>query len=229
MKKKWWFNGSYTVEAAFVVPLGFLVLMSLSCLFTALLRQNNIHMSLLQVSAMYGYSGQKQISLEDILKDHVLIQWEEDGQEKVCYADYNIAIPFIGSRFMKMHQYQQMCVSDYAGISMVPEETGEGEVYIAENGKVFHKNRECTYLRTRIQSALLLEVKEKRNQSGGIYYPCESCCHSQARKESELVYYTSYGNRYHIKKSCSKIKRTVRKVKRSMAGNLSPCSKCGGE
>lgn len=43
-----------------------------------------------------------------------------------------------------------------------------------------------------------------------------------------MVYFTSYGDRYHIRKECSKLKRNVRAVRRSKAGNLSPCSKCGG-
>ena len=41
LMKRRWEQASYTVEAAFVVPLGFLVLMSLSCLFTGAVKQNN--------------------------------------------------------------------------------------------------------------------------------------------------------------------------------------------
>ena len=48
LMKRRWEQASYTVEAAFVVPLGFLVLMSLSCLFTGAVKQNNVQMALLK-------------------------------------------------------------------------------------------------------------------------------------------------------------------------------------
>jgi predicted SprT family Zn-dependent metalloprotease len=121
-----------------------------------------------------------------------------------------------------------MAVTDYSGCSMVSDEVADYFVYIAENGKVFHRDRECTYLRIRIQESTPYVLENKRNQSGGIYYPCESCCHAEAQPSAAMVYFTSYGDRYHIRKECSKLKRNVRAVRRSKAGNLSPCSKCGG-
>ena len=54
LMKRRWEQASYTVEAAFVVPLGFLVLMSLSCLFTGAVKQNNVQMALLKTVQAYG-------------------------------------------------------------------------------------------------------------------------------------------------------------------------------
>lgn len=225
---RWWCRGSYTVEAALTVPLGFLILMSLSCLLTMLLRQNDIQMSLLHTVQSYSVTNSKLSSISEIPAQGVLIRWKEQDGEQYCYVKYREKIPFLGARLFRLRRYQQMAVTDYSGRSMVSDETGDETVYLAENGRVYHKDRECTYLRTRVQLDMVYAVKNKRNQSGGIYYPCESCCRALVQSDTTEVYYTVYGDRYHISGTCPKLKRTVRAVKRSKAGNLPPCSKCGG-
>lgn len=228
MKRKNWYGGSFTVEAALAVPFGFLVLLSLSCLFQALVRQNNIQMAMLRAVQSYSSYGECMVSLEEFVQSRQLILWKETENGKLCYVNDSIEIPFLGSRFFKMNRYQQMVASDYRGISMVSEEEAEGMVYVAKNGQVYHLDRECTYLRTRIHTTTVIEAAGLRNQSGGKYYPCESCCKGEEQEGTEQIYLTSYGNRYHVGRNCSKLKRTVRKVPRSEVGNLAACSKCGG-
>lgn len=225
--KRWWEQASYTVEAAFVVPLGFLVLMSLSCLFTGAVKQNNVQRALLKTVQAYGMTQSRTSALQGIADQKVLIRWKEQGGEELVCTDYYQRIPFLGSRLFGLHRYQQMTAVDYSGLSMVSDEEGDYFVYIAENGQVYHMDRECTYLRPRIRQDTVLALKGKRNQSGGIYYPCESCCRSETQPAGIQVYYASYGERYHIRADCSKLKRTVRSVRRSKVGNLPPCSKCG--
>lgn len=230
MKYFWkkWSQASYTVEAAFVVPFGFLVLFSLSILFTLLIKGNDVQMSLLRTTQTYAVTGSRMSSVSGMLAQGVPVSWKEQDGMKICYAGYSKGVPFLGSRIFRLHRYQQMVVADYSGCSMISDETGDYFVYIAENGRVFHRDRECSYLRTGIQESTLYLVKSKRNQSGGIYYPCESCCRGEMTSSAETVYFTSYGDRYHIRKECSKLKRNVKAVRRSKAGNLPPCSKCGG-
>ena len=225
---KKWCQASYTVEAAFTVPLGFLVLFSLSVLFILLIKGNKVQMSLLHTVQTYAVTGSKMSSAAGLLDQGVLVRWKEQEGTNYCYTGYSEGVPFLGSRFFRLHRYQQMAVTDYSGCSMVSDEVADYFVYIAENGKVFHRDRECTYLRIRIQESTPYVLENKRNQSGGIYYPCESCCHAEVQPSAARVYFTSYGDRYHIRKECSKLKRNVRAVRRSKAGNLSPCSKCGG-
>lgn len=229
MKKKSWCRGSFTVEAAFVVPLVFLVLLSLSCLFHALARQNDIQMAMLRAVQSYSSHGKCIASLERFIQDKELLLWKKAENGQVCYVNYVVEIPFLGSRFFKINRYQQMMANDYRGISMISDEKGEGMVYVAKNGQVYHLERECTYLRTRIQTTAVSQAIELRNQSGGKYYPCEDCCGGEEQEEREKVYLTTYGNRYHVSRNCSKLKRTVRKVSRSEVGNLAACSKCGAE
>lgn len=229
MGKKWWSRGSFTVEAALVVPFGFLVLMSLSCLFGILLRQNDIQLGMVRaVQTCRGGKGSLS-SLELMRSEHVLLQWSDTAEGKRCYVDRFEEIPFLGSRFLKLHCYQQMVASDYGGVSMVSGESGDELVYVAENGTVYHLDRECTYLRVRIRTVTVRRLETTRNQSGGIYYPCESCCASCPQSADTAVYIASYGVRYHIQSGCPKLKRTVRTVHLSEVGNLPVCSKCGGE
>jgi hypothetical protein len=226
-QKNCWQEGSYTVEAALTVPFGFLVLLSLSCLFVMLLHQNQIQMGMVRAVQNYGCTNSTLASLELLGTDGVILRWEDTADGKICYVDRRETVPFLGLSILGLHQYQQMVASDYSGVSMVGEDSGEETVYVAANGKVYHGDRDCTYLRTRIQNVTVNALNTKRNQSGGIYYPCESCCHSQAQDGTVTVYITSYGDRYHKNRQCSKLKRTVREVSRSKVGNLPACSKCG--
>lgn len=103
-------------------------------------------------------------------------------------------------------------------------ESEDGEtVYITETGSVYHRDENCTHIRRSISSGKVAELEKRRNGSGGKYYPC-SC---YLAHPSALVYYTTYGDRYHSTLSCSRLKRTVRKVKLSEAEHLRPCTKCG--
>lgn len=227
MKKRHWCGGSFTVEAAFVVPLGFLVLLSLSCLFQWLVRQNDTHMVLLRAVQSYGCQGRGIASLEGFIQDGTIILWKEQENGQICYVDEKVEIPFLGSRFFKMNRYQQMVANDYDGVSMVSEETDDTMVYVAKNGQVYHKNRECTYLRPSIRKTTVSQAADLRNQSGGKYYPCESCCDGREQGGQEYIYLTSYGNRYHLNRNCSKLKRMVRQVNLSEVGDMAACSKCG--
>ena len=97
-------------------------------------------------------------------------------------------------------------------------------VYVAENGVVYHKDRNCTHIKLSIQPASLEDAKKMRNEYGGKYYPCEKC----GKYASGVVFITKDGNRYHSSLDCSGLKRTISCVHIDEAGGLRPCSKCGG-
>ena len=112
------------------------------------------------------------------------------------------------------------------------DEQGDGEaaeeeyVYLTETGTVYHVDRNCTYLRPRVQRTDAAAVDQLRNHSGGKYYPCENCRPAKVG----VLFVTPDGNRYHDSTECSGLKRTVREVPRAQVeGRMPPCSKCGGE
>lgn len=215
-----------TVEACLIVPFCFFALLSLLCPFQILLKKNCIQAEMFRAAQSYGAYGEKVLTVKTLAKEGVLLQWKEENGEKLCYVEYKLPVPFAGIGIGQLNCYQQMVVADYQGISMVPEGGEEGYVYLAENSRVCHLQSDCTYLKIKIRTVTFAEIKELRNQSGEIYYPCESCIQNQMINP---LYITSYGTRYHSKKDCSKIQRNVRKVLRSQIGSMPVCSKCQSE
>lgn len=97
-------------------------------------------------------------------------------------------------------------------------------VYVTETGTVYHTDRNCVYLNPSVEFLSIEAVEDRRNQSGGKYYPCEICGGSAASGE---VYITSQGSRYHGQLNCSGLKRTIYTVPLSQTGGRGRCSKCG--
>jgi len=110
------------------------------------------------------------------------------------------------------------------------EEAASGEdqdhttVYVAENGTVYHRDLNCTHIKLSIMPVSKEEAKKLRNVYREKYHPCEIC----GKKASGTVYITTDGNRYHASLECSGLKRTIHEMTLSDAGNLKPCSRCGG-
>ena len=119
------------------------------------------------------------------------------------------------------HAWTGYCLGEREGER---KEEEEEIVYITEKGSVYHRNRNCTYLRPSVRSVQGALVSGERSLGGAVYYPCEHCRPSDAG----CVFITSYGNRYHSSASCSAIHRNVREVPlKSVEGRMRPCSKCG--
>ncbi len=101
----------------------------------------------------------------------------------------------------------------------------DGEyVYIADDSEVYHSDRNCSHIRLTVMSVSGHEIGALRNNSGSRYRPCELCRSSIGDDE---LYITPEGDRYHNRISCSGLKRTVRVVRKSEAGDRRPCSRCG--
>ena len=108
-------------------------------------------------------------------------------------------------------------------------EHDEDYVYITKSGKVYHCDRKCTYLKPDVREIQGKDVPLKRNSSGGKYKPCEKCCQDIEAEQLARAYITTYGDRYHKTSVCPKIKRDIRRVKKSETNKLPACSKCGAD
>lgn len=123
-----------------------------------------------------------------------------------------------------------------AGHTWTGYQTGSGEtgseadlddtiVFITDYGSVYHRSRECTYLKPSVHRVPSSSLHSLRNSSGAIYYACPFC----GAAAGGSVYVTGYGNRYHSSASCGAIERNVQEVRLSaVKGRMPPCSKCGG-
>ena len=142
-------------------------------------------------------------------------------------ADYKIRLPFglFGKRDINMTQ--KLKCRKWTGQN--GRESAEEEiVYITQQGSVYHKHRNCSYLKPSVKSADAGTVDKLRNENGGKYYPCGQCMKNGIQNR-KAVYITDYGNRYHGRRGCSKIKHLVYAVRLSEVKNRNICSKCGRE
>lgn len=99
------------------------------------------------------------------------------------------------------------------------ETAAEKYVYVTDNQEVYHLTRQCSYLSLQIQPCSLEMAKK-----GGY----DACAYCGTEKMGTNVYITSEGERYHSSIKCSGLKRTVYRKKKSEVQGLSACSRCGG-
>ncbi len=113
----------------------------------------------------------------------------------------------------------------WSGYSIPGAENGLSSqtVYIAENGEVYHENRDCTHLMLTIKEVAYCNVDMERNGSGGKYTRCELCARGIT---PESVYIGVEGDRYHYDRGCSGLKRTVFSAHLSEVEEYPPCSRC---
>lgn len=219
-------RGSLTVEAAFSGLIFFLALFSLLYLFQIVERYNGAQVRLANVAGRYECYGIKSRFFLDDRRKAYSVGWDE--QEGICYVKHREKIPYLGSSLFHISWYQQLKINRYEGKSMAGQGQGTGEyVYLADHGKVYHRDAGCVYLKPEIQEISYGQVGEKRNASGGKYGACARCGKGASPAEGSRVYITPYGDCWHMERGCSGLKRSARKVRIEDVGGLPPCSKCG--
>lgn len=155
--------------------------------------------------------------------------WESDmlkqGDELDITLTYAVGptVSLVGfSRFRMVNRYTVHLWNGYE----IPEEAEEDEVvYVAENGRVCHKDRNCTYLQLSIRGISKESIGTERNQWGSRYSACDKCAKGQC---PDTVYVTEEGTCYHYSTDCSGLKRTVYTLKLEDAAGYPYCSRCGG-
>lgn len=156
-----------------------------------------------------------------------------DGKQIDMIARYKIRFPIFLFGLQDMDMIQRIRLRGWNGHSVPArysiveegEDNDETMVYITETGSVYHFDRSCSHIKLSVEEVYGIPAWQ-RNQNGGKYYPCESCCKNPP-PGTVKYYITSYGDRYHISKDCSGIKRTVREVPISEVQGRAPCSRCG--
>jgi hypothetical protein len=145
-------------------------------------------------------------------------------------VSYKVKIPITVFALKNMKMVQRIKLRAWTGHEVPSNYTKEDDkeeiiVYVTETGSVYHKNRECSHIRLSIRSVIGVP-NGLRNDNGGKYYPCESCC--KGVEDPFMTYYiTSDGTRYHTSNTCSRIKRNVKEVRISEVGSRKPCKRCG--
>ena len=257
-------KGSFTLEAAVVLPVFAAFLAFILFYFRILMVQQNlteamelsarelavaayaeqygVDESLLKVGSLAGaianvnkeYSERSEgegyrymvlkkaginLALSDLNGDYVTLN-----------ASYGLTLPveLLGKRLFTMKQTVK--ARKWTGYDPGGNGTQEEEdiwVYIAPNGRVYHKDRDCTYLHLSVRSVPKESISYERNKNMRTYTPCEIC--GGDKNGSGLVYITDYGTSYHTKVNCSGLKRGIDMItlREAEERGYGACSRCG--
>lgn len=220
-------TASVTVEAAFVVPIFFVVFLSLIYLMEFMYGQQEVERELRQAATTYACHNIKVPVVTIDRKKIVPVLWTDNGSEKYCTCSIWETIPGLPDFIVRANLYQRMEAHDYSGLSMKgSQKAGDEYVYISKTGRVYHKDISCTYLKLNIKKISGKSADKKRNASGGKYKACIYCTRGHQADMFENVYITEYGDRYHCRADCSILTRNVKKVRKREVGGMPGCSKC---
>lgn len=240
-------KGSFTVEAAFVLPLFLFAALAVLGLFPLLLLQTQVNNGLQYTARIMAVSYRDAMEEKSILsiaegevlfrhymKEHgcdedalargmnsiSLLRSEVSGDYVTLVADYDVQLPISFWSISSLPVEQCVRVKKWTGADSKTVDAEDSYVYITPSGNAYHSTPECSYLRLSVQSASVSALNTLRNKDGSIYYPC-SCYNGESR-----VYITDYGTEYHGNLSCSSLKRTIYKVTKEQIGSRHPCTKC---
>lgn len=142
-------------------------------------------------------------------------------------AEYCITPPVAVVGYPERIMYNRLRTRAWTGYDNISGGAGSGDgeiVYITPEGTVYHSSRGCSYLKLSISACDKGFLDKYRNEDGEKYYRCEEC--GNADTDTDTVYITNYGNRYHTTLGCSRLKRTIIAVPISDTDSRGVCSKC---
>ncbi len=261
--------GSLTVEAAVVLPLFFLAVMSVLSFAQVVLVQMHLMGPISNTAremAQYVYLQEAELNDNNLLstlpgklvtkglsvavaKNNIIDEVGENWLDKCGIVDGADGLSLLFSKVpddknmvdLVVHYRVQLhiCLVSIPSIPITQrcrvhgwvgrestEETSEETqtVYVTDTGTVYHKSLGCTHIHLSLQQVYSSEVAALRNESGGKYYPCESC----GKTATTIVYITDTGSRYHTALSCKRVKRGVKKILMNEVGTRTACKRCGG-
>ena len=238
---------SLTVEASLVLPIFLFAVLTIA--YTGLLvrTQDEVRHAMTrtvsEASAEVGagvrkpaeselyYRGKLALYLEDTTLTMSLLgsSFLKENDEIDLVVSYTTKIPF--PLFGFFHPIFQERVHSRAFVGVDRRDSSEEEddviVYVTPTGRVYHRDKNCTYLKLSVSQVLFGDIAHLRNSGGGTYKPCHRCGGAALSGDAK-VYITNYGDRYHTNRACSEIKRTIQEIFLSEVGSRTPCSKCGG-
>ena len=238
-------KGSLTIEAALILPvfmLGLLTLVSVLLMDLAGMRMQASLLTKSEELAVRLADGHNVSPLT--VKDELIKEFDKEDGRLIEGGPENVDM---SASFLDDPEYIELCldcnlvpIGNYFGLFRVPYarrcishvwcgyERGffkEDEyVYVTNDSEVYHLDRDCSHIRLTVIDTDSDRVGALRNNGGAKYKPCE-ICHSSL--SDGKLYITPEGDRYHNNIMCSGLKRTVRTIKISETGDRRPCSRCG--
>ena len=204
-------RGSLTLEAALVLPFFLCAVAALICLF----------------SFSAAYAKEERSLMEKAQTLAAVGQGDRSDPYILLYKSVPVELPFPGLFHNRDRLLCKASVRSWIGYTGETFRACEGEelVYVTPRGTVYHRNRNCTYLRLSVRTLSSGSLDTARNLSGGKYVPCEYCIKGHTVPSS--VYITDYGTGYHSSRECQGLKRTIMAVPLSKVEGLRRCYRCG--
>lgn len=190
-------KGSLTIEAALVLPFFLMILLAFFSFFS-----------------QYASAAELQVQ--------AAAEARKMGVTLGCLQREDSADVTIHKTKKLENIYISSSATCRAWIGFTRLEESETYVYITPEGSVYHLYADCTHLDLSVQRVTLTKAKTEKNVYGERYDECEIC----GDDFGLLVYITSEGNRYHARRSCSGLKRTIRQVPLREVENRNCCMRC---
>ena len=155
------------------------------------------------------------------------LQFLESSRKNDCYeivVTYKISplLPALG--FWDFRMANRYYGHIWNGYKIPGTETEQEYVYVTEDSEVYHRNKECTHLKLSVQQVQMTELPRG-------YTPCEKCVDRENGKPTlgdGIYYICTEGERYHNRRDCPGLKRTVYRIAIADTDGLRECSRCGG-
>lgn len=246
-----WHRASFTIEAAFVLPLFVFCMALFLGFFRVLSTEVQVEKAMACAAARLAASQ----AFEESSADHMLDsaagmiyffqalkrercpeQYFKNGYKGIrldllqsderfvrCRVQYQINLP-VGAFFKQTVSVTQSVSSRKWNGWKEENDPEEVWVYITETGKVYHRTSSCRYLDLSVQAVSVKQVSRLRNKDGSKY----SKCFCERHSDTGMVYVTDYGTEYHGTLECRKLKRTVYRIRKSETGEKRACKTCYG-
>lgn len=245
-------EGSYTAEAAVILPLFAAFMVVLLFFFRGLQVQQMVEDALIDTGrelAVLSYEEQQGKNVVGLFAAKLLflgkLQQEKatdtyiqggklaislarsdfSGDYVELIADYSLRLPMGLFGKVAIPVTQRVKCRKWTGNSGKNSESEEEIVYITPSGEAYHRNKACSYLKLSVKPVNGSRILEYRNVDGGKYYRCSKC--TTENKIYGTVYITDYGSQYHSKVDCVRLKRTIIAIRLSEVGSRHACGKCG--
>lgn len=239
-------KASYTVEAAFILPISLMMVIFFLYFFRVMYVQWGVDYTVNKIAREHAaiiddsttddgliVVGQcmADIASMDRVKSEIVggifgmdfteSEFDKNYIDIICNYKLKNPITFFGKKTINMTSVASS--RKWVGYDPLEDEDGSEYVFVTKYGTAYHKSLSCPYLKPSVHAASSALVGDERNNSGGKYKSCPMC---KGKKNSGVVYITEYGDVYHSTLNCSALKRSIKRIKIDEAGAYHACGKC---
>lgn len=242
------FKGSYTLEAAVIIPVAAVFFLTLLFFFRVLQIQTEVQEALnyasrktaCEASAVSSQTGllvsaeayfRKELGTYSLPEKYI-----RGGKHAITMAKSDLSGNYIN---LQVNYYIKIPISffEVKGVGICQKSKShkwigdrtDGKqsdyVYVTKHGTVYHRSRKCHYLDLSIKSTDYAQISSMRNKNEHKYSACSGCV--AKNHVAGKVYVTDYGTCYHSDLACSGLKRTIYLILLEETGGKRACGKCG--